>query len=172
MVAALFGCWLRRGGARAAEAGRVISVGRVSVPRECGLQGARGRAKLAPPLARRPEAESCGRGGRWGSRRSSGPVLCARARFRLRASLGVWVYACVGVWCVSVSCACVGECVGLSARLFSVYCVYFLRACDLEGVYYLYVHVCVSEGLCVCPSVGLCMCGQCVYKEAACTCGE
>nr|KAF6473018.1 abhydrolase domain containing 14A [Rousettus aegyptiacus] len=31
MVAALFGCLLRRGGARAAEAGRVISVGRTVV---------------------------------------------------------------------------------------------------------------------------------------------
>lgn len=51
MVAALFGCWFRVGGARSAVAGPVISVRPVSVPGEGGLQGARGLAILAPPLA-------------------------------------------------------------------------------------------------------------------------
>lgn len=172
MVAALFGCLLRRGGARAAEAGRVISVGRVSVPRECGLQGARGRAKLAPPLARRPEAESCGSGGRWGSQRARGRALCARALLSacILGGLAVRVSGC----CVSVFLVPVLENVSVCppACFLSVYCVYFLRACDFEGVYYLYVRVCVSDGLCVCPSVCLRMCGQRVYKEAACTCRE
>lgn len=128
MVAALFGCWLRRGGARAAEAGRVISVGRVSVPRECGLQGARGRAELAPPLARRPEAESCGSGGRWGSERARGRALRARALLSACILGGLAVRVC-RVLCVGVSCPCVGECVGLSARLFSVCLLCVFSAC-------------------------------------------
>lgn len=152
MVAALFGCWLRRGGARAAEAGRVISVGRVSVPRECGLQGAGDRAILAPPLARRPEAESYGRGRRWGSEGASGRVLCVCARALV--CVYPWGSACarVSVRCVSVYLVPVSVCP-------PVYCVYFLCACDFEDVYYLCVRVCVSESLCVCSSVGLCMCG-------------
>lgn len=128
MVAALFGCLLRRGGARAAEAGRVISVGRVSVPESAACRVPRGGPSSPHPLPGVPRQSPAGAAG---VGEASVPVVvrCARARFCLRVSLGVWLYACVGVLCVGVSCPCVGECVGLSARLFSVCLLCVFSAC-------------------------------------------
>lgn len=157
MVAALFGCWLRRGGARPAEARRVISVGRVSVPRECGLQGARGRAILAPPLARRPEAESCGRGRRWGSECAGGRVRCVCARACAFVCVFPWGSGCtrVSVCCVSVFLVPVLENVSICppACFLSAVCIFCVRV--ILEVCITCVSACVSEGLCVCPSVGL-----------------
>lgn len=151
MVAALFGCLLRRGGARAAEAGRVISVGRVSVPRECGLQGARGRAKLAPPLARRPEAESCGSGGRWGSQRARGRALCARALLSACILGGLAVRVCRGVVCRCFLSLCWRMCRSVRPLVFclSTVCIFCVRVISkvcttcMSACVFLMVSVCV-----------------------------
>lgn len=124
MVAALFGCWFHVGGVRSAVAGPVISVRPVSAP---GIEARRvpgGWPSLLRPLPRRPRAKSCGRGRGAGQR--SVPVLlcCMCARVCLHVFLGVWMYVCVGVVCVSVPCAYVGWCVRTLAS-----CLYTSTVC-------------------------------------------
>lgn len=123
MVAGLFGCWFRVGGAR--PAGRVISVRPVSVPGEEASGPSGDRPFLLRPLPRRPGQSPAGGAGT-GAARVRVLVCCARAR--LRVFLGVWVsvflYAFVG-GCRSVHPLVVCVCL---LRI-------FLCACDFEGVY-------------------------------------
>lgn len=158
-------------------------------PRGGGRPGHLGRSGECPQRVRpagcpgagqaRPTPCPTSRGRVLRERRALGKPACPwSCAVRARAFVCVypWGSGCTRVsgCCVSVFLVPVLENVSVCppACFLSVYCVYFLRACDFEGVYYLYVRVCVSDGLCVCPSVCLCMCGQRVYKEAACTCRE
>ena len=112
MVAGLFGCWFRVGGAR--PAGRVISVRPVSVPGEEASGPSGDRPFLLRPLPRRPGQSPAGGAGTGAA--------------RVRVFLGVWVsvflYAFVG-GCRSVHPLVVCVCL---LRI-------FLCACDFEGVY-------------------------------------
>lgn len=157
MVAGLFGCWFRVGGARPAVAGRVISIVQVSLPGEGGQQGARGRTIVAPPFA--PEA--LGRVLREGQ--ALGPrvcvFLCCVCARPFACFSGVWVYVCRRGVCQCL-CTPMLEGVSLSARLLSVY-VHCIFQCVIFRVCTSYVYARISESLCVCPSVCLCMCVLC-----------
>lgn len=157
MVAALFGCWFRVGGTRSAVAGPV------SVLRELDLQGVRGWAILAPPLAPVSWGRVLREGQALGQRVCVCRVMCACARFCVCSS-GCGC-TCVLVWYVSVFLDPVlDRCVGLFARLLSVGLLFvFLCACHFEGVHYLwstceFLRVCV----CVCQSSSTCVVLVCV----------
>lgn len=89
-------------------------------------------------------------------------MLCVHACVFLRVFLGIWVYVCVRVVCVSVPCAYVGWCIGLYARFLSVYTIYCVYFCVL--VILRVPPVCISKGLCVsvCRPVHVCFLCACV----------
>lgn len=131
MVAGLFGCWFRVGGAR--PAGRVISVRPVSVPGEAASRAPGAGPSLLRPLPPRPGQSPAGGAGA-GAASVRVSVCCARAH--LCVFLGVWgsvfLYACVGE-CRSVRPLVVCVC---------LLCM-FLCICDFEGVYWLRASVCM-----------------------------
>ena len=90
-----------------------------------------------------------------------------RARAFVSVCLGVWVYVCV--WCVGVSvCLCWGGVCQPVCPLVSVYvyCVNFCVRVILRV--YIYLCVCISEGLCL--GVRLFACA-CVFLVCVCSFG-